>query len=126
MNIIQFTEPDADKAAIIIERITAQLNAWSNFGVLRQDPNYSTNGFQLTNWQPKADDPATHWINYDAVFANLGDQGRLAAQEIIGNRRVPGALMRAPVCPDGGHTMLEFAMSENLTSDGYLPQAGNQ
>ena len=108
MNIIQFTEPDADKAAIIIERITAQLNAWSNFGVLLQDPTYNTKGFQLSDWQTKADDPTTYWVNYDAVFANLGDQGRLAAQELIGNRRVPGALMRAPVCPDGGSTMLEF------------------
>jgi hypothetical protein len=121
MNIIQFTEPDADKAAIIIERITAQLNAWSNFGVLLQDPTYNTKGFQLSDWQTKADDPTTYWVNYDAVFANLGDQGRLAAQELIGSRRVPGALMRAPICPDGGSTMLEFSISENLAIDGYLP-----
>ena len=112
MNINQFTEPDADKAAIIIERITAQLNAWSNFGVLRQDPTYNTNGFQISDWQIKADDPTTHWVNYDTVFANLGDQGRLAAQELIGSRRVHGALMRAPICPDGGSTMLEFATIE--------------
>lgn len=47
-------------------------------------------------------------LNYDAVFANLGSQGQIAARELIGSRRVPGALMRAPVCPDGGTTMLEF------------------
>lgn len=108
MNTIQFTEPDADKAAIIIERITAQLNAWSNFGVLTQDPSYTTKGFQISDWQTKEDDPTTYWVNYDSVFSSLGEQGRIAAQELIGNRKVPGALMRAPICPDGGSTMLEF------------------
>jgi hypothetical protein len=108
MNIIQFTEPDADKAAIIIERITAQLNAWSNFGVLRQDPTYNTKGFQLSDWQPKADDPTTYWVNYDSVFANLGSQGQIAASELIGTAAHPGALMRAPICSDGDNTMLKF------------------
>jgi len=112
MNIIQFTEPDAARAALIIERITTQLNTWSNFGVLTQDPNYTTKGFQISDWQPKADDQTTYWVNYDEVFASLGEQGQIAAQELIGNRKVLGALMRAPICPDGGSTMLEFGATE--------------
>lgn len=115
MRVLKFTETDEAKSADLRFQMIDQINTWSRLQHLCDDPDYVTQPFQVSIWQPHTTLPGVWWLDFDMLYANLGDDGRKVADWAVGG---VGELGVVPRLPDCNLTLIEVT---DLVWEGYLP-----
>ena len=120
MKILQFYCPQDPPATELKECITEQANIWSRLTRLSSDPEYVTAAFSVDTWQEHTTRPGLWWVDYDAIHAALGDDGRKIANHLIGSEIIKGALQKAPFNNVSPESVLELVEIDDLIAAGYI------
>ena len=115
MRVLRFTETDTARAQALVEEMTAQINTWSRLQHLCDDPDYVTEPFPVSIWKQHTITPGVRWLDYDSIFANLGDAGRNIADCFVGSVASPGYICRIHNCN------LSLVDVADPVWEGYLP-----
>jgi hypothetical protein len=115
MRILRFTETDAARAQALVTEMTAQINTWSRLAHLCHEPDYVTQPFDVSIWQEHTTMPGLWWLDYNSLYANLGDDGRKIADWFIGVIGEPGLIAGLTDCT------LSLVEIDDIVLDGYLP-----
>jgi hypothetical protein len=124
MKILQFYCPQDPPATELKECITEQANIWSRLSRLSSDPAYVTAVFSVDTWKEHTTRPGLWWVDYDAIHAALGDDGRKIANHLIGSPVVKGVLQKAPFNDVSPDSVLEMVDVADPVADGYLYYQG--
>ena len=119
MRILQFTCDDDVVSNSIKTFIISQLNIWSRLDWLTTDIEYITNKFDMDFWKNHTTIANIHWINWDDVYSNLGSDGKLIADSMIGDVVKKGFFELSPIdsnCPD---LLLEIVKVDDLVESAY-------
>jgi hypothetical protein len=115
MRVLKFTETDEAVAEPLRARMVEQINTWSRLAHLCHNPDYVTQPFPVSIWKEHTTIPGLWWIDYDALHANLGDDGRKIADWFIGQIGEPGLMAGLTDCT------LSLVEIDDLVWVGYLP-----
>jgi hypothetical protein len=121
MRILQFLCPQDPPAEQLKQLMVDQINLWSRLQWLANDPEYITQPFDLSVWREHTVTAGLWWLDYDSVYANIGDDGRKIATQLLEPGPMGGFLLLAPLVatmPDLKLQMIEVA--EPIAA-GYLP-----
>lgn len=121
MRILQFQCPYPDLAAALKQRMLDQINTWSRLQRLASDPAYGTDPFGMDQWHTHQTDASIHWADWDAIYANLGDDGRKIADQMLGTGPLQGILRMAPLVQQLPNMRLEMLDVPDPVAAGYLP-----
>lgn len=122
MKILQFRCLQDPPATQLKQLVIDQANTWSRLQRLSNDPNYTTNPFSIDLWKPHITIAGLHWLNYDSIYNNLGDDGRLIADQMLGDGPLRGILKNAPLVNALPDSKLEVVEVSDLVTAGYLPE----
>jgi hypothetical protein len=115
MRVLKFTETDEAVAEPLRARMVEQINTWSRLAHLCHDPEYITQPFEMSIWKEHTTIPGLWWLDYDALYANIGDDGRKIADWFIGVIGEPGLMAGLTDCT------LSLVEIDDLVWEGYLP-----
>lgn len=119
MKLIQFTCDNTELAQALKEKMTRIVNLLSRLNFLTNDPEYITSPFGTDGWYTHTVETNLHWSLWDAVYANLGDNGRELADEVIIDLIVGQEFNAYP------GIILEIVDVENPYAAGYLTPPEN-
>lgn len=122
MKILQFRCLQDPPATQLKQLVIEQANTWSRLQRLSNDPNYTTSPFSVDLWKPHTTIAGLYWLNYDSIYNNLGDDGRLIADQMLGDGPLRGILKNAPLVNALPDSKLEVVEVLDLVADGYLPE----
>jgi hypothetical protein len=122
MKILQFLCPQDPPAEQLKALMLAQVNAWSRLQRLANDPEYTTNPFGPEVWHEHTETEGLWWVNWDAIYSNLGDDGRFIADQMLGSQPLQGILKNAPLVNALPSTKIEIVEVADLVAAGYLPE----
>ena len=121
MRVLQFLCPLNPPAEQLKQLMVDQINTWSRLRWLANDPEYTTQPFDLSVWREHITTEGLWWLDYDSVYANIGDDGRKIATQLLEPGPMGGIMLLAPLVaamPDLKLQMIEVA--EPIAA-GYLP-----
>ncbi len=119
MKILQFICPTDTLAQEVQRLMIDQFNTWSRLQRLAQDPGYVTQPFSTSQWRVHQTDPTLHWLDWDSVYANLGDDGRRVADQMLGTGPLQGNMLDDPVVPDMPETTFQIVDVADPVAEGY-------
>ena len=122
MKILQFLCPTNPLAEQLKQLLVDQMNTWSRLQRLASDPEYTTAPFDTSIWRERTTTAGLWWLDYDSVYANIGDDGRKIATQLLEPGPLTGILLHAPLVvamPDMKLQMVEVA---DPVAAGYLPE----
>lgn len=122
MKIIQFRCEYDPPVTQLKQIMVDQCNTWSRLQRLANDPDYTTSPFNMDNWRVKLDDPHVHWVDWDAIYDLLGDDGRFIADQMFGTGPLQGVLRLAPLVQAMPDIRLELVDVSDPVAAGYLPE----
>lgn len=122
MKILQFLCPQNPPAEQLKQIMVDQINTWSRLQRLTSDPDYSTDLFDVSIWHEHTITPGLWWLDYDAVYQHIGDDGRKIADQMLGTGPLQGILRLAPLVQALPSTRLDLIDVPDLVADGYLPK----
>ncbi len=122
MKIIQFSCAIPQVSDALKALMLQQVNAWSRLQHLSTDPAYVTEPFGVGTWHTHTTDPALHWANWDAIYGALGDDGRVIADQFLGDGPFQGFLLATDLLPvTAPGVRLQMVAVDDLVADGYIP-----
>ncbi len=121
MKILQFLCPQDPPATQLKALIIDQINTWSRLQRLSKDPDYITSPFGDDTWYEHTTIQGLWWMNYDSVYAAVGDDGRKIADQLLGDGPLQGILRMAPLVQQLPDTRLQIVDVEDAVESGYLP-----
>ena len=121
MKIIQFKCPTDPPATQLKKLMIDQVNTWSRLQRLATDPAYGTEPFGMDQWRTHQTDASIHWADWDAIYANLGDDGRKIADQMLGTGPLQGILRMAPLVSTMPNLRLELLDIADPAAAGYMP-----
>lgn len=122
MKILQFLCPQDPPASTLKTLMVDQLNTWSRLQRLSSDPDYATTPLDPSVWHEHTTTKGLWWLDYDAVYAVIGDDGRKIADQMLGTGALQGILKLAPLVQALPGTRLEIVNIADPVVDGYLPE----
>ncbi len=122
MRILKFLCPQDPPVTQLKQLMVDQVNTWSRLQRLSTDPEYSTAPFGSEIWKEHTTTAGLWWLDYDAVHAQIGDDGRKIADQMLGMGALQGILRLAPLVQALPGTKLELVYVTDLVADGYLPE----
>jgi hypothetical protein len=126
MKILQFLCPQDPPASQLKLLMVDQVNTWSRLQRLSSDPDYVTQPFDASIWHEHTTTPGLWWLDYDSVYAHIGDDGRKIADQMLGNGALQGILKMAPLVQALPGTKLELVEVADPIAAGYLPEPSVQ
>jgi len=72
MKILQFLCPSNPPAEQLKQLMVDQINTWSRLQWLANDPEYTTQPFDLSVWREHTTTAGLWWLDYDSLRANRG------------------------------------------------------
>ena len=115
MRVLKFTETDETVAEPLRERMLEQVNTWSRLTHLCNEPGYVTQPFSMDIWREHTTTPGLWWLDYDSLYANIGDDGRKIADWFVGQIGEPGLMAGLADCT------LSLVEIDDPVWEGYLP-----
>ena len=125
MKILQFLCPQDPPATQLKQLMVDQVNTWSRLQRLANDPDYTTAPFDASIWHEHTTTAGLWWLDYDTVYAHIGDDGRKIADQMLGTGPLQGILKMAPLVQVLPGTKLELVEVADLVAAGYLPAPEN-
>ena len=122
MNILQFYCPQNPPAEQLKQLMVDQVNTWSRLQRLANDPDYTTAPFDMSMWHEHTTKKGLWWLDYDAVYEHVGDDGRKIADQMFGTGELQGILKMAPLVQALPGTKLELVQVNDPVASGYLPK----
>lgn len=122
MRILQFLCPQNPPAEQLKQLMVDQVNTWSRLQRLADDPEYTTAPFDVSIWHEHTTTPGLWWLDYDSVYANIGDDGRKIADQMLGTGALQGILRLAPLVQQLPGTKLVLLDVADPVVAGYLPE----
>jgi hypothetical protein len=122
MRVLQFLCPLTPPAEQLKQLMVDQINTWSRLQWLANDPEYITQPFDLSVWREHMTTEGLWWLDYDSTYAQIGDDGRKIATQLLEPGPLTGIVLLAPLVatmPDLKLQMIEVA---DLVAAGYLPE----
>jgi len=120
MRIIQFTCHVPQVREGLKALMVQQINVWSRLERLAGDPSQVTQPMTTGIWSTHLDQPDLTWANYDAIYASLGDDGRVIADQMLGDGPMQGILLNAPLMPSVDPAMrLVIVQVDDLVASRY-------
>lgn len=119
MKIIRFSATNAEIMQGLKQRLLTQINVWSRLQRLSEQGN-DTQPFNDSIWKEHPTMPDTVWANWDDVYNNLGDDGRLIADQFLGDGQLQGVLLEYPMIASMPETQLVI---ETVGDDFWQPSA---
>jgi hypothetical protein len=122
MRVLQFLCPLNPPAEQLKQLMVDQINTWSRLRWLSSDPEYTTQPFDLSVWREHTVTAGLWWLDYDSVYAQIGDDGRKIATQLLEPGPMAGNMLLAPLVetmPDLKLQMIEVA---DPIAAGYLPE----
>jgi hypothetical protein len=122
MQVLQFLCPQDPPATQLKQLMIDQVNIWSRLQRLSTDPEYTTAAFDASMWHEHTTKPGLWWIDYDSVYAQIGDDGRKIADRMLGAGALQGILRHSPLVQALPGTKLELVDVADIVADGYVHQ----
>lgn len=122
MRILQFLCPQDPPASQLKALMVEQINTWSRLQWLADDPQYGTAPFDGSVWREHTTTAGLWWLDYDAVYAHIGDDGRKIADQMLGTGPLQGILRLAPLVAAMPSLKLQLVEVADPVAAGYLPQ----
>jgi hypothetical protein len=122
MRVLQFLCPLNPPAEQLKQLMVDQINTWSRLRWLANDPEYTTQPFDLSVWREHTVTAGLWWLDYDSIYAQIGDDGRKIATQLLEPGPMAGNMLLAPLVetmPDLKLQMIEVA---DPIAAGYLPE----
>ena len=122
MRVLQFLCPLNPPAEQLKQLMVDQINTWSRLQWLADDPEYITQPFDLSVWREHTVTAGLWWLDYDSIYAQIGDDGRKIATQLLEPGPMAGNMLLAPLVetmPDLKLQMIEVA---DPIAAGYLPE----
>jgi hypothetical protein len=122
MRVLQFLCPLNPPAEQLKQLMVDQINTWSRLQWLANDPEYTTQPFDLSVWREHTVTAGLWWLDYDSIYAQIGDDGRKIATQLLEPGPMAGNMLLAPLVetmPDLKLQMIEVA---DPIAAGYLPE----
>jgi hypothetical protein len=122
MRVLQFLCPSNPPAEQLKQLMVDQINTWSRLQWLANDPEYTTQPFGLSVWREHTVTAGLWWLDYDSIYAQIGDDGRKIATQFLEPGPMTGIVLLAPLVaamPDIRLQMIEVA---DPIAAGYLPE----
>lgn len=123
MKIIQFRCPVDPPASQLKLLMIEQVNVWSRLQRLASDTEYVTQPFSMDQWRIHTQDPHLYWADWDAIYNNLGDDGRRIADQFLGDKPLQGILRMAPLVAQLPDVRIQIIDVPDPVAVGYLPQS---
>jgi len=122
MRILELYSESAALAENAKFMIVQQFNTWSRLQRLSNDENYTTSAFGIDLWQEHATKPNIFWLNFSSIYENLGDDGKLIADQFLGEKIEDGQglLLDKPLLLNAPKITLTVKEVTDLVADGYL------
>ena len=120
MKILQFICLPDPPATQLKQAILAQINEWSRLRWLCNDPEYVTQQYDLSLWKTHTTTPGLHWFDYDSVYQNIGDSGRIISDQMLGDKPLQGILRTAPLVASMPNVKIQIVDVADLVKSGYL------
>ncbi len=121
MKILQFLCPQDPPAEQLKTIMMEQVNTWSRLSRLSSEAAYVTDPFDMSIWHEHPQTAGLWWLDFDAVYAALGDDGRKIADQFFGDGPLQGILLTVPLVAEIPGTRLGFVDIDDPVADGYLP-----
>lgn len=115
MLVFQLTSPNLETADILRAVMLDQINTWSRLDRLAEAGNV-TQPFSDAIWK-KHPTEMLHYVDWMAVYNNLGDDGRKIADVMVGSVESPGPLLRTDLA---GGSRLQLVEVADPIAEGYL------
>jgi len=113
--VLQFNCSDINTVSQITTLMSDIANNLSRLSYLADESGYVTSPFNANDWLEHTQTAGLYWINWDAVYAALGDNGRHIADVMILPLMVGQAFSAFP------GIILALENIADLIAAGYLP-----
>jgi hypothetical protein len=117
--VIQFSCPDPTTANGLIGMMVNQANVWSRLRWLTTDPEYVTAPFSPADWHTHTTEATRYWTDWDAVYDNLGDDGKMIADQFLKPGTMTDLLLDKALIASLPDTKLEIVDVADLVHAGY-------
>jgi hypothetical protein len=121
MKILQFLCPTKPLSGHLKVIMLEQINTWSRLQWLANDPEYTTAPFDLGIWHEHTITDGLWWLDYDSLYANIGEHGRKIADQMFGSEPLTGILTHAPLVVAMPEMKLQMIEVADPVAAGYLP-----
>ena len=122
MKILQFLCPLNPPAEQLKQLMVDQINTWSRLRWLANDPEYTTQPFDLSVWREHTVTAGLWWLDYDGIYAQIGDDGRKIADQMFEPGPLTGILLHAPLVVAMPDMKLQLVDVADPVAAGYLPE----
>ena len=126
MKILQFLCPANPPSSQLKQLMVDQVNTWSRLQRLASDPEYTTDPFDVSIWREHTVTSGLWWLDYDSVYANIGDDGRKIAYQMFEPGLLTGILTHAPLVVAMPDMKLQLVEVPDPVAAGYLPVPKNE
>jgi hypothetical protein len=99
-----------------------QINTWSRLQWLANDPEYITQPFDLSVWREHTVTAGLWWLDYDSTYAQIGDDGRKIATQLLEPGPMTGIVLLAPLVAAMPDLRLQLIEVSDPVAAGYLPE----
>jgi hypothetical protein len=121
MRVLQFLCPSNPPAEQLKQLMVDQINTWSRLQWLSSDPEYTTQPFSLSVWREHTTTAGLWWLDYESIYAQIGDDGRKIATQLLEPGPLTGILLLAPLVATMPDLKLQLVEVADPIADGYLP-----
>ena len=80
----------------------------------------------MSIWHEHTTTPGLWWIDYASVYAQIGDDGRKIADQMLEPGQLTGILLRAPLAVAMPEVKLQMVEVPDPVAAGYLPVPKNE
>jgi hypothetical protein len=122
MKILQFLCPTNPLSELLKAIILKQFNIWSRLQWLADDPEYTSQPFDMSIWREHTATEGLWWLDYDTIYANIGDDGRKIADQMFEPGPLTGILLHAPLVAAIPEMKLQMIEVPDPVAAGYLPE----
>jgi hypothetical protein len=122
MRVLQFLCPLNPPAEQLKQLMVDQINTWSRLQWLANDPEYTTQPFDLSVWREHTVTAGLWWLDYDSVYAHIGDDGRKIATQLLEPGPLTGIVLLAPLVSTMPDLKLQMIEVLDPVAAGYLPE----
>ena len=122
MRVLQFLCPSNPPAEQLKRLMVDQINTWSRLQWLAHDPEYITQPFDLSVWREHTVTAGLWWLDYESIYAQIGDDGRKIADQMFEPGPLTGILLHAPLVVAMPDMRLQLVEVADPVAAGYLPE----
>jgi hypothetical protein len=76
----------------------------------------------MSVWREHTQTPGLWWVDWDAIYTHLGDDGRAIADQMLGDGPLQGILRLAPLVAAIPNLRLQLVEVADPVAEGYLPE----